>query len=153
MEKKAEGETPDEEIAKKLKGENENGVPEIGSREVRTMNTGAVEADGNARVEVPGTLDDEKKKSMGDGTVSELPLGTEAEVQELPGQEQAHEVGEGDFFVAELDSKEIARMKSSKATKRPPNDHAAPHVPTSPSTQQDAAVPNIVVNEPEEKKV
>jgi len=152
MEKKVEGETPDEEIAMKLKSENEIGVPEMAGAEVKTANASAVEADGNVRAEVAGTLLDDKKESMGNGTVSELPLGTETEVQELPGQEQAHEVGEGAFFVAELDSTEIARRKSLKATRPPVDGDAAPPVPTAPSTQQDATVPKIVVEEPEEKK-
>jgi hypothetical protein len=154
MEKTAEGETPDEEIAKKLKSD--TGVPEIGGAEVKTANTGAVEADGNAMALVA----DEKKAYMGDGTVSELPVGTETEIQELPVQEHAHEVGEGGFFVAELDSKEIERMKSLRATRRPGEDATVPPLPTqreaeavTPSIQHDVAVPTIVVENSEEKKV
>ncbi|KAF2676297.1 hypothetical protein K458DRAFT_424778 [Lentithecium fluviatile CBS 122367] len=171
--REVEGLTPDEEIAKKLeKGEKaEGGVAEIGGGEAKKTNGGAVEAGGNAvpRAELGGDLADaeEKKKQMADdGSVSELPTDTEKHVQELPGQEQAFEMGGDGAFIAELDSKEIERMKSLRATRRPVQDADAPPLPTQDdaaalpsSTQQEASaptrppVPDIVINEPEETKM
>jgi hypothetical protein len=161
-ERDIEGDTPDEEIAKKLeKGEKaEAGVAEIGGGELKKKHGGAVEAGGSEveRAELGGALDstEEKRSHMaGAGGVSELPAGTEAGVQELPGQEQAFEMGGGGTFVAELDSKEIERMKSLRATRRVGQDDTAPPLPT----QSDAApaavppVPGIVVQEPEGKKL
>lgn len=146
-EKDPEGETPDEEIAKKLNNESADaGVAEMGGAGIK-----------KADMNVSGTH--EKKELMGDGVVSELPLGNETEVQELPGQEQAHEVGGGGFFVAELDSKEIERRKSLRATGQPVHDdHAAPPVPqnnamvSSDLAMKDTTVPKIVVDEAEGNK-
>jgi hypothetical protein len=96
----------------------------------------------------------EKEALVGDGTTSELPLGTEIEVQELPGQEQVHEVGDEGFFVAELDSKEVERRKTLRAARRSVHEEeVAPPVPTkddvvaSPSAGSGGPVPKIVVEE------
>jgi hypothetical protein len=146
-EKTPEGESPDEEIVKKLKsGEADGGVAEMGGGEVKATKVEAVEADGH----VVGI--GEKQELVSDRMVSELPLGTETQVQELPGQEQAHEVGDGGFFIAELDSKEIERRNTLRAARRTIQDEGvAPPVPakddvaTSPSTGPGKSVSKIVV--------
>jgi hypothetical protein len=148
-EKTPEGESPDEEIVKKLKnGEADVGVTEMGGGDVVRQKGEAVEADGHLK------RIDEKKQLVGDRPISELPLGTETEVQELPGQEQAHEVGDGSFFIAELDSKEIERRKTLRAARRPAQEEeVAPPIPAkenvvaAPSAGPGGSVPKIVVEE------
>lgn len=149
--------SPEDEIAKKLE------------RSEASKEGGAVEAGGTAihRAELGAgaVATDEKKQYVGGGRpVSELPSEVETTVQELPGQEQPVEMGDGGFFIAELDSKEIERMKSLKATRRPAQDAEAPPLPSpkdagdsSPSKDEEDTspkgppIPDIVIQAPEEK--